>query len=295
MKQLLIVKSTETALRTTMQDLIENPGALGLFKLSDGSAVDSLSENFSISLGRANGQMPFTISEVDVETLQYEKATPSNGQTFEVAFVMPEETEIGEEYTVVLAKKGTVPHERNTWTYTHMAKTEDGEAETTKFVEEMNSKFQMMATPFVAEADGLEITITCTNEGEAYTARFADRLIDTKVTEYEDASDAEDPEDGEASVIIGKKAILDKAYIQDLASRCAAGKGFTETYRVDRDVLPGYPETVEDVDYVLYTLRFKVGRDSAKTRDERVWQLVHIAVPMIKSSNVVTALDGIFA
>lgn len=294
MKQLLIVKSTETALRTTMQDIIANPGSLGLFKLSDGSAMSSLDENFSISLGRPNGQMPFTISEVDVETLQYEKATPSDATTFEVLFVMPETTEIGEEYTVVLAKKGTVPHERNTWTYTHMAKTEDGEDETEAFVNEMNSKFQMMATPFVAEADGLKITISCTNPGEAYTARFADRLIDTKVTEFGPDDSPETPSEGNATVIIGTKAILDKTYVQDLASRCAAGKGFTETYRADRDVLPGYPETVEDTTYVLYTLRFKVGRDSAKTRDERVWQLVHIAVPK-GSTTVVDALDGIFA
>lgn len=292
MKQLLIVKSTETALRTTMQDIIANPGSLGLFKLSNGSAMSSLDENFSISLGRPNGQMPFTISEVDVETLQYKKATPSNATNFEVLFVMPETTEIGEEYTIVLAKKGTVPHERNTWTYTHMAKTEDGEAETEKFVEEMNSKFQMMATPFEAKAIGLKINIACTNPGEAYTARFADRLIDTKVTEFGPAVSPETPSEGNATVIICTKAILDKAYVQDLASRCAAGKGFTETYRADRDVLPGYPETVEDTTYVLYTLRFKVGRDSAKTRDERVWQLVHIAVP--EDSTVVDALDGIF-
>jgi hypothetical protein len=81
------------------------------------------------------------------------------------------------------------------------------------------------------------------------------------------------------SVTYGRKAIGDKADIQDLASRCAAGKGFTDTYRDGDTIYPNYPETVEDTTYNVYTLRFRVGRDSAKTRDERVWQIVHIAVP----------------
>ena len=38
-------------------------------------------------------------------------------------------------------------------------------------------------------------------------------------------------------------------------------------------------ETVADTTYILYTLRFKVGRSAAKQRDEQVYQIVHIAVP----------------
>lgn len=45
--------------------------------------------------------------------------------------------------------------------------------------------------------------------------------------------------------------------------------------------------------YIVYTLRFQVGRNSAKTRDEKVWQLVHIAVP--NTSALVSKLDTIFA
>lgn len=45
--------------------------------------------------------------------------------------------------------------------------------------------------------------------------------------------------------------------------------------------------------YVVYTLRFQVGRNSAKTRDEKVWQLVHIAVP--NTGTLLGNLNTIFA
>ena len=64
-----------------------------------------------------------------------------------------------------------------------------------------------------------------------------------------------------------------------MASRCAAGKGFNYTAEDAHELYPGYPETVADTTYILYTLRFKVGRSAAKQRDEQVYQIVHIAVP----------------
>ena len=97
--------------------------------------------------------------------------------------------------------------------------------------------------------------------------------------------------------------IGDKAYIQDLASQCAAGKGFTDTHNNGDGIYPGYPEAVQDLiptttagaaGYIVYTLRFKVGRDSAKTRDERVAQLVHIAVSAA-ATTLVASLDAILS
>ena len=71
----------------------------------------------------------------------------------------------------------------------------------------------------------------------------------------------------------------DVAYIKDLASQCAAGKGFDYVEGDGKEIYPGYPEALDGTTYNIYTLRFQVGRKSAKTRDEKVWQLVHIAVP----------------
>lgn len=51
----------------------------------------------------------------------------------------------------------------------------------------------------------------------------------------------------------------------------------------------------ELMEYAVYTLRFQVGRNSAKTHDEKVWQLVHIAVPTTMASGGMAKLDTIFA
>lgn len=56
---------------------------------------------------------------------------------------------------------------------------------------------------------------------------------------------------------------------------------------------PYYPETVAEDKYNLVHLRFAVGRDSAKQRDERVWQEVYIAVPQTDST-LYTKLKTIF-
>ena len=47
--------------------------------------------------------------------------------------------------------------------------------------------------------------------------------------------------------------------------------------------------------YAIYTLRFKVGREASKTRDERVWQNVYIAIPVDGNStyNQITNIDKI--
>ena len=78
----------------------------------------------------------------------------------------------------------------------------------------------------------------------------------------------------------------------DLASRCAAGKGFNYTAQDASEIYPGYPEEVEDTTYTMYTLRFAVPRVAAKQRDEVVYQIVHIVVP--SAATVVTTLDTIF-
>ena len=77
-----------------------------------------------------------------------------------------------------------------------------------------------------------------------------------------------------------------------MASRCAAGKGFNYTGEDGKEIYPGYPEVVSEDQYVLYTLRFAVPRASAKQRDEVVYQIVHIAVPV--GAAAITTLDTIF-
>ena len=89
-----------------------------------------------------------------------------------------------------------------------------------------------------------------------------------------------------------KPNIGDKAYIENLAQQCAAGKGFNYLARESRDIYPGYPENVEEIaqaelatkGYVVFNLRFATKREAGKTMDEAVWQYVHIAVPKNNTS-----------
>ena len=270
-------------------------GAISFFELGSDTALTSAgpTKNFAIALGRPNGQRPFIIPEVDVDTLSIVKALPFKGATFSVVFTVGT-TVAGEEYTLRFFKKGVVPHERNSWTVSVVASgtnADYSEAAALKAAMDakVNDKF-----PFTTTRSNGQLTITCDNIGEDWEVVATDGLSGTSLT-----------------ITHAEKPIGDKADIQHLASFCAAGKGFYHTAAEGREFIPGYPEDVVDYElndsganrngtdttngkystagYAVYTLRFKVGRDASKTRDERVWQNVYIAVPVTK----ISAIDAI--
>lgn len=246
-------------------------------------------KNFAIALGRPNDQRPFIIPEVDIDTLSINVAQPFKGATFSTVFTMPT-TVPGEEYTLRFFKKGVVPHERNSWTVSVVASTNnasysEAEAFKTAMDSKVNDRF-----PFTTTRSNGQLTITCNNIGEDWEVVATDSLIGTSLT-----------------ITHAEKPIGDKKYIQELASFCAAGKGFYHTAAEGREFIPGYPEEVADYElndsganrngtdttngkystagYGVFTLRFKVGRDASKTRDERVWQNVYIAVPISETTS----------
>lgn len=306
MKQLLIVNST-AALNAknpsgsvTGKDLSGlKPGALAFGELGSDSVLSGpATKNFWIALGRSNGQVPFIIPEVDVRTLSIVKSTPVAAGTFSVTITLPAPDDVATlvnptsmvhspiaEYGITFIKKGCVPHERNTWHVNVATQTEGQAVLTDLFVNAINAKSSEQF-PFSAVHTGLTLVVTCLNAGEDWDILFTDcldSLNQSKRYTYTNGivTDYSIGDNDEVQVTLGRKAIGDKADIQDLASRCAAGKGFTDTYRDGDTIYPNYPEAVEDsATYNVYTLRFRVGRDSAKTRDERVWQIVHIAVPV---------------
>ena len=240
-------------------------GGLGIYKLDTPTAWASAkpTTNFAIVLGRGANSPAFVIPEVDVNTLKITKATPSTGGVFTASITIPTVT-AGSTYTLVLVKNGTVPHERNTWTATETAKTGDTAA---TIANRLRNYFKAAADTgsieIAVSGTSAQVTITGLNKGEGWTLKAGDALYGTTITTTA------------ALPVIG-----DKAYVEDLASRCAAGKGFTDVYADGDSIYPGYPEAVENTTYNIYTLRFAVGRDAAKTRDERVSQIVHIAVPV---------------
>ena len=311
MRQLLIVKSPTSF--NTPATPIDNGltshgvndlsglkvGAISFFELGNSVSVheSAPTKNFAIALGRKNNQHPFIIPEVDINTLHVTKALPYKGHQFSVVFTMPT-TIVGKEYTLRFYKKGVVPHERNSWTVSIVANTTTAATEATVFKKAMDSKIsdKFNLTTSVSTA---QITITG-NNFEDWEVKAVDSLAGTNLV-----------------ITNAEKNIGDKAFVTDLASRCAYGKGFADTYRSGDSTIPGYPEDVEDFTlndsgenrngtdttdgkystsgYAIYTLRFKVGREASKTRDERVWQNVYIAIPVDGNStyNQITNIDKI--
>lgn len=280
MKQLFISQNkayaTDTAKFTDLTTVPE--GTIAMFSLADGSLLkasptDVLTSNFSIVVGRATGKMPLMFPEVDVKTLQVTKAEYVAAKTFTAKITIPT-PEKGTHYTVMITKKGLHFNERSNWTFTTVATTTTAADVAKQITDQINgNKYQLGVTATYAAG---VITITATEPGKDYEVLGSDGLFGVAPTD----------------VTHGKKAELDKADIQDLASRCAAGKGFNDTYQDGDSIYPGYPEVVDADQYVLYTLRFAVPRVASKQRDEVVYQTVHIAVPVGSAS--IKSLDIIF-
>lgn len=273
MKQLIIAKSTST-LATAITDLTAlNAGVFGLYDLTTKKAITAEPENnFSVILSRGTGEMPINFPEVDVKSLTVAKGSPKAAVAFKAVVTIPT-TEKGKEYTIIVVKSGTVFNERSTWSFTHLAKSTTAADTAKALAESINANQENLGV--TATASGATLTINGPADGANFNVLTADELTGTAVT-----------------ITTGEKAILDKAFVQDLASRCAAGKGFNYTYSDGDSIYPGYPEEVEDTTYVLYTLRFAVPRVAAKQRDEVVYQRLHIAVPT--GAALVASLDTIF-
>ena len=277
MKQLLIVSNTTlNGGAATPKDLSSMAkGAIGFYHLDDDTAwlSTAATKNFAIALGYGANANAFVIPEVDFSSLTLQKATSKAAATFTAKVTISSVT-VGKEYTIIIVKKGVVFHERNTWTVTSLAKSTTVADVAADLVKQINASKE--TSGMTASNEGGVITLTAAQPGVDFEIVCADELTGVKPT----------------SVINGIAAILDKAYVEDLASRCAAGKGFNYTAEDAHEMYPGYPEAVADTTYTLYTLRFKVGRSAAKQRDEQVYQIVHIAVPS-NASSLITSLDTI--
>lgn len=277
MKQLLIVSNpTLNGGAATPKDISTMAkGAIGFYHLDDNTSwlSTAVAKNFAIVLGYGIKANAFVIPEVDFSSLTLQKATNKPATTFTAKVTISSVT-VGKEYTIIIVKKGVVFHERNTWTATSYAKSTTVADVATDLVKQINASKE--TSGMTASNDGGVITLTAAQPGVDFEIVCADELTGVKPT----------------SVTNGIAAILDKAYVKDLASRCAAGKGFNYTAEDAHEMYPSYPEDVADTTYVLYTLRFKIGRSAAKQRDEQVYQIVHIAVPST-AETLISNLDTI--
>lgn len=232
------------------------------------SSATKLTEKFAIYVGGGTNVVPYCHSEVDVDTLTVQKSEPVTGVAKKVTLTIPT-TEKGKVYNFTIIKKGAVLNERSNWSFSEMA---TGTADATK-----------LAQAFVkyVNANNGEHHVTASNSGATIT------LQGSVGYDFEVTADFATPSVTTAYV----EAANDSAAIKQLASMCAAGKGMNYLAEGGKELYPNYMADIEDgKSYVLYTLRFAVGRDAAKQRDERVWQVVHIAV-LSTNTTVIGALD----
>ena len=288
MKQLLIVNSAK-ALKTGVADdlTVLDEGQIGFFHLSpDASGANEgkvtffntkPTANFGIALGRGANVPAFVIPEVDINTLNVNYAAPVAGTKFKGEITIPAPAE-GDDFTLTIVKKGTVVGERYQWNVTDTRRVGKSMS-AADMAKSLGDQLQA-----IADAGSLNIKVTVAsakitvdgiNVGEQFNLLAGDDLFGTTVTITE-----------------AKPNIGDTAYVQDLAQRCAAGKGFVYLAQSSKDIYPGYPEAVEQIaqtdiatkGYTVFNLRFATKRESGKTGDEQVWQYVHIAVPTNNAS-----------
>lgn len=288
MKQLLIVNSAKAlTAKKVNADAAATPydlsnlaeGAITFFELGASSVLSAAAtKNFAIALGRAGAKPAFVIPEVDIDTLEIVKALPAPGAKFSATFTFPTPT-IGKEYGFILVKKGVVPNERNLFTTTIVAGSTTASTEATALVKAVNDKANELFN-VTASVSTAAVTIAANDDAD-YEIKFIESLAGTSTS----------------SLTHAKPAIGDKKFIQHLAQQCAAGKGFNLLDQESLDIYPGYPEAVEDLvpntsgnqgastaGYALFSLHFATGRKAGKQVDERVWQYVHVAVPVNNSS-----------
>lgn len=303
MKQLLIVNSNKAVDAGLTSNAVTDlsglqEGAITLFELGADKSLAETSakpatKNFGIALGRGANKPAFVIPEVDIDTLEIIHTYPFKGEHLSVTFTTPGNTGDNAkdtEYGIRFVKKGTVPNERNLFDVTIFVKAGTVAATAaTALADAINNKANELFN-VTATVDTAAVTITG-NDYSDYEVKFVDGLSAITATSY----------------IHARKPIGDAAYISELAQKCAADKGFVYLDQASKDIYPGYPEKVETigamntsgtsayikvgastignstVGYKIFNLHFATGRKAGKQTDERVWQYVHIAIPLTKA------------
>lgn len=285
MKQLLIVGSATYGTSTTYRDEgkitftdLVTDSTYGVHSVLD----DKAASNFAIYLGRGANLLPLQISEVDVKTMTAVKTPYTAGNTFKCAFTIPTSISANsvrhQNLTILIVKKGTVFNERSSWHFTKvLAK---GEAVTSSaaqvaqyFVDQINAAGERLG--LTASISLATITLVGPDNDTDYEVKFVDDLkINALVADtFANAGNA-------GKYCPALMAVADAAYIKKLYQECIADQGIKYLAEDGKEIYPGYNPDAISGTFNLFTIRFAVGRDASKTRDERAYQIVHIAVPI---------------
>lgn len=245
---------------------LNDEGKLAIINLPSKIVEDNNKKGYFV-LGRSTAQggpvvLPIFANHFSYSIGEYQAAT-----TFVGEITIPDEITPGEEYTVIVIKKGVKFNERNKWTASVVAKESDTAATIgAKLVQLINSNTESSG---VSASGDATITITANVSGVDYTILGADALVDVEAT----------------ITTQGSLAYGDASYVKDLANKAAADAGFEYTYMGDVNYLyPDYPlnplknADSEDTGFNILTMRFAEPRE-VKTVDDIVHQIIQVAVP----------------
>lgn len=186
----------------------------------------------------------------------------------------------GNDYTVVVVKKGVGFNERNKWTATVRAKAADT-------VDTIAAALASQITANVgagvtAAASAGKVTVTAKEKGVDYELTLGDDLFGTAVTQTHATA-----------------AVADAKYITDLAIKAAADAGIEYTYQDAGELIyPDFPlnplaqDDSADAGFTVYTIRFAEPREM-KTVDQSINQIVQIAVPT--GTAAIATIDKVLA
>lgn len=253
---------------TTLAD-----GAISLVNLAGGLMPTGakVANDFAIYLGNNNEAVPRSIPEVDVNSLRvvYSEYAPKQEWSFVFNIDKSKEYTIykGDILTFTFHKHGVPFNERNNWSFSFVAPSDLilNEANVGTFETWINNEYAKVkdTLPVAINASSSTITFNALDRESEFTVNVAD---DMPTMEVED-------------IINASAAVNDTAYLKNLARQCAAGRGHNYTEGDVLDLYPEFASVPDNTTFTVFTLTWNVGRKSAKTRDEVVNQVLHIALP----------------
>lgn len=259
MKQLLLLSSDVYPSELNAYDATKIPvGQIAV--MQNGSIVTSVAsledKDFTI-LYRKSKDTQVKNFDVDYNSLSIVKSVSQASNAKKMTVTVPA-TVAKETYAFTIVKKGKTFNERINYSYSEYAKA-DGKQDDV--------------------AAALAKVVNANTENTGVKATVSDAVITLENVVNEDFNVVSEL-CTIATIQEFATAILDAAYVKDLAQRCIAGKGIQYLAEDGKELYPGYPEAVADGYYAMYTLRFANKRAASSQHSDNVYQLIYVVFPV---------------
>lgn len=275
MKQLLLLSSDVYPSGLSAYDATKIPVGQAAV-VQDGKIVTALDSfkngNFTILYHKSKDAQVKNF-DVDYDSLSIVKSVSQASKSKKMTVTVPA-TVAKETYCFTIVKKGKTFNERINYNYSEYAKADGKQTD-------------------VAAALAKVVNANTENTGVKATVSAAVITLENVINEDFNVV-------SELCTITTTQeftpAILDAAYVKDLAQRCIAGKGIQYLAEDCKELYPGYPEAVKDGYYAMYTLRFANKRAASNQVSDNVYQLLHVVFPVeaVGGSGSGTATTSVF-